>query len=349
MKRHTAIIALTGCAALLFLAACDAVALLLAGRAQPAEVAGVQNSVPPAPELDREEYDRRLRVLANIPETTAPEVGVRAWPAEAPYPNAGAILPFHRVVAYYGNFLSRYMGVLGEYPEEVVLAKLRAEVAAWEAADPDTPVVPAIDYIAITAQRGPGRDGKYRLRMLPAEIDKAMALAKKVDGIVILEVQPGLADVLGEVRSLEKYLALPQVHLAVDPEFAMKDGSAPGTRVGTVSAAEVNRVADYLAGLVRDHGLPPKLLVVHRYTQAMVTRAADIAPLPEVQVVVDMDGWGHQSTKFGTYNAWIAAEPVQFTGFKVFYKNDLLRPGSRVLTPAEILTLRPRPSFIQYQ
>ncbi|MFH1047742.1 MAG: hypothetical protein V1738_05545, partial [Patescibacteria group bacterium] len=255
-----------------------------------------------------------------------------------------------RIVAYYGNFYSKGMGVLGEYSEEVMLEKLAKEVSAWEEADPATPVQPAIDYIAVTAQLSPGADGKYRLRMPHHQIDKALAIAEKIEAIVILEVQPGLATLMGEIQALEPYLKMPQVHLAIDPEFVMiKSGARPGTRVGTVDAVDVNAAVEYLAELVQANDLPPKVLIVHRYTKAMVTNAQEISPAPEVQIVMDMDGWGAPANKFGTYNNYIAPEPVQFTGFKLFYKNDTVRSGSRLLTPAEVLELKPQPIYIQYQ
>lgn len=310
-------------------------------------------SIPPKPTLDKDEYDRKLRQLAHVSEDAPPVAEgdkPRLWPVKAAYPNVGAILPFKRIVAYYGNFLAKGMGVLGEYPEDVMLAKLAVEVKKWEEADPTTPVQPAIDYIAITAQLSPGKDGKYRARMPFSQIDKALEIAAKIDGIVILEVQPGLANLMGEIRSLEPYLIKPNVHLAIDPEFVMiKSGARPGTRVGTVDAVDVNAAAAYLEYLVQENGLPPKVLIVHRYTQAMVTNATKITPLPDVQIVIDMDGWGPADKKYSTYNSWIATQPVQFTGFKLFYKNDIKRPGSRLLTPAEILELTPQPSFIQFQ
>jgi hypothetical protein len=311
-----------------------------------AEYADVEKVEPvPEPVLDMADYDARMRALARFDES-APDP---YWPvADAPYPKYGALLPFHRVVAYYGNFYSAGMGVLGQYGEDEVADKLLDEVAAWEAADPTTPVVPAVDYIAVTAQWNPGADGLYRARMPGAQIDKAVALAEKVGGIVILEVQPGLSEMMDEVEALEPYLSLPQVHLAIDPEFAMIGRGLPGRVVGRADAAQVNAVAEYLAGLVRDYGLPPKMLVVHRYTGPMVTNAADIVPLPEVQVVMDMDGWGPPSQKIATYNAHIYPEPVQFTGFKLFYQNDAW-DGQPLLTPVEILELTPRPIFIQYQ
>ena len=80
----------------------------------------------------------------------------------------------------------------------------------------------------------------------------------------------------------------------------------------------------------------------------MVTNYQKIMPLPQVQIVMDMDGWGSQAKKIGTYTDFIEAEPVQFTGFKLFYKNDNAS-GSTMMTPQEVLKLSPQPSYIQYQ
>lgn len=304
-------------------------------------------SVAAKPGLDRAMYDRKLRELAHVPDSAAMNDGLR-WPVRAAYPDAGAILPFKRIVAYYGNFLSRGMGVLGEYPEDVMIGMFKKEIAAWEAADPATPVMPAVDYIAITAQASAGDDGMYRARMRHTEIEKALAIAEKLHGIVILEVQAGKADLMGEIKTLEPYLAMPQVHLAIDPEFRMKYGQPPGQVVGTVDAADVNEAVAYLSGLVWARRLPPKVLIIHRYTGAMVTHADKIVPRSEVQIVMDMDGWGPPDRKYSTYNSWIGPEPVQFTGFKLFYKNDI-KTGVPLLTPVEVLKLTPAPSFIQYQ
>ncbi|MDQ5955281.1 MAG: hypothetical protein QG621_284 [Patescibacteria group bacterium] len=315
------------------------------------------------PPLDTVAYNKKMLELAHVA-TSSPwynyfltgempqgttTLKKQAWPVKAAYPNPGALLPFNRIVAYYGNFYSKNMGVLGQYPEEEMLTKLRAAVAQWEAADPTTPVVPAIDYIAITAQESPGKDGKYRLRMPDSQIDKALALADKVNGIVILDVQVGLSTLQTELPIYEDYLAKPNVHLAIDPEFSMKSGAKPGTEIGTFSSADVNYAAQYLASLVQKNNLPPKILVVHRFTQGMMTGYKNIKPLPEVQIVVDMDGWGFGAKKINTYKTVVTSEPVQFAGFKLFYKNDIKPPSTRLLTPAEVLSLTPAPVFIQYQ
>jgi hypothetical protein len=313
--------------------------------------------VEPPHVLDIALYDKKLEQLANNPvvhvstsTATSTQPKKHLWPVKTVYPNYGALLPFNRIVAYYGNYYSKQMGVLGEYPEDVMLDKLRAEVKKWEQADPTTPVIPTIHYIATTAQLQPRKENNYMLRMPDSEIDKSIALAKKVNGIVFLDIQLGHAVPLNEARLLENYLKLPQVHLGIDPEFSMKNGEKPGTVIGTIDASEINQIAQMLAKIVRDNNLPPKILIVHRFTQKMVTNYQNIQPLPEVQIVIEMDGWGSQELKKKTYQTVIYQEPVQFSGFKLFYKNDV-RGGasSTMLTPGQLLKLRPIPSYIQYQ
>jgi hypothetical protein len=163
------------------------------------------------------------------------------------------------------------MGVLGQYPPEQVIEKLQTEIKNWENADSLTPVMPAIHYIAVTAQRSAGKDGKYRLRMPFHQVDKAIELAKQVNGIVFLDIQVGLSTLRQEIPVLKEYLKLPQVHLAIDPEYSMKSGTRPASAIGTFDADDINYASEYLALLVKENELPPKILVVHRFTIGMVT------------------------------------------------------------------------------
>jgi hypothetical protein len=349
---------------------------------------GATVSLPPSPPatLNRAAYSAKMLALANLPlrapcgassatstasAKAAPAKAPRSaaafkpaafvrkqallrpcpaplWPAHAAYPDAGALLPFNRIVAYYGNFYSPRMGVLGEYPPDKMLAMLASAAAAWAAADPSTPVAPALDYIEVAAQDRPGRDGKYRLRMPPSQIEKAISLANQIHGLLFLDVQPGWSTVESEVPRLATYLKRPNVELALDPEFALHDGKRPGAWVGTLNAADINFAARFLAKIARENHLPPKILVVHRFTERMVTDFRAIKPLPEVEIVMDMDGFGSPVLKRSTYKDFIARQPVQFTGFKLFYKNDV-KIGGRLMTPAEVLGLSPRPSYILYQ
>lgn len=129
----------------------------------------------------------------------------------------------------------------------------------------------------------------------------------------------------------------------------MKNGSKPGKKIGTMDAKDINFAVAYLTKLVKDNNLPPKILVVHRFTKGMLTNSEHIKPTPEVQTIISMDGFGFPAKKINSYKSAISNYPVQFTGFKLFYKNDKLSKPYRLMTPTEVLRLYPRPIYIQYQ
>jgi hypothetical protein len=204
--------------------------------------------------------------------------------------------------------------------------------------------MPALHLIVTVAQGKPGPGGKYRLRHSDQLIEQVLGWAEERGWIAILDVQIGHGTVAEELPHLVKYLERPYVHLALDPEFAMKMGGVPGRRIGTLDASDVNHAVKLLAEIVEKNRLPPKVLVVHRFTQRMLTNHDQIKLDPRVQVVVDMDGFGAPWLKEDGYKFFIVPEPVQYTGFKLFYKND--RP---MMTPEQVLKLWPAPVYIQYQ
>jgi hypothetical protein len=278
-----------------------------------------------------------------------PEFAARmGWPVQGPAPLPGSILPDSRIVCYYGNPNSTRMGALGEYPKDEMLARLRRQIAAWEEADPATPVKPCLHMVSVVAQGEPGTSGHYRAIMLDQTVQMVYDWAKEIDGIFIVDIQVGTDDIRNILPRFEWILKNPDVHLAIDPEFYMKDGSAPGRRIGTMDAADINYASEYLANLAREHNLPPKVLIIHRFTRRMVTNYENIRLRPEVQVVLHMDGWGAPWLKRDSYRDYIVREPVQYTGFKIFYGNDT-RNGTPLMTPEEVLRLRPTPIYIQYQ
>jgi len=249
----------------------------------------------------------------------------------------------------YGNFYSKHMGVLGRLTEGELIGLFEEELNNWEKADSLTPVLPAVHYIAVTAQKEPGKEGLYRLRMPESQIQKAIQLGRSLDGITFLDIQVGHSSVEKEILSLEKYLLEKDVHLGLDPEWSMKDGSVPGTKIGTLDASDINFAIQYLSRLVKENGLSPKILVVHRFTRNMMTNYKEIKATPQVQVVISMDGFGYPAKKVESYRAFVGGMPVQFTGIKLFYLNDKLTPPYRLMTPQEVLALYPKPIYVQYQ
>ena len=271
------------------------------------------------------------------------------WPVKCPQLLPGSILPAKRIVAYYGNPYSKKMGALGEFPREEMLLRLKGEVARWQAADPATPVQPALHLIAVVAQGAPGKDRKYRMIMPDKVVDQVYGWAKEAGAVMFIDIQTGHDDIRAVLPRFEWILKNPDVHLGIDPEFNLKkSGKKPGKKIGTYDAADINYASGYLKDLVKKYNLPPKVFTVHRFTRNGVTNSKSILLRPEVQMVMHMDGWGAPWLKRDSYKDYVVAEPVQYTGFKLFYHNDTKKKDP-LMTPQDVLKLNPKPLYIQYQ
>jgi len=261
---------------------------------------------------------------------------------------AGSLLPGCRVVSYYGNPMSKRMGILGEIKPDSMLARLAKQAAAYTAVDSARPALPALELIATVAQAGPGKSGQYRARMPDTLIARVMGWAEAHHYLVILDIQTGRSTMAAEMVPLMKYLARPYVHLALDPEFSIGQKKIPGKVIGRIDAADVNAVSTVLAALVDSLKLPPKMLIVHRFTTPMLSNHQKIKLDPRVQIVIDMDGFGPPRLKYGSYKAYVHDRPVQYAGFKLFFDEDT-RNGSRLMTPKEVLALSPIPEYVMYE
>jgi hypothetical protein len=291
-------------------------------------------------------------------ESPAPVVEVAAAPASptpnlpqavpelrALVPDVGPLLPTRRIVAYYGNPLASVMGVLGEQPLAETAQRLRRQAQAYADADPSRPVQPALEMITPVAQAKAGLDGLFRLRMAPDVIDEVAQVAEHEHLLLILDVQIGQSTVADELRPLLPYLRQPYVHLALDPEFAMSNRRGqPGEIIGTLDAADVNTAIRVLADAVAAERLPPKVLIVHRFLEGMLTNYQAIQPTPSVQVVVDMDGFGAPHVKADKYQTYVHDQAIQYGGVKLFYKHD-----APLWSPTEVLRLEPAPDVVIYQ
>jgi hypothetical protein len=263
----------------------------------------------------------------------------------------GAVLPGHRIVAFYGNIRSKGMGILGRVPKDSMMRQFDRVLQEWQAADPSLPVMPALHSVTITAQSAAGADGKYRLMNSASTIAETRAWAKEKNALLFMDVQVGLSDLPHELPKLAEYLKDPTIHLGIDPEFAMITKKVrPGKKIGTYDAKDINFAIEFLAQLVTENHLPPKMLMVHRFTEGMLTNYKDIKLDPRVQVVMDMDGWGDPILKKNSYKKYIKEQPVQYAGFKLFYEYDIKRKPYHMMTPKEVLTqLDPVPLYVQYQ
>lgn len=262
-------------------------------------------------------------------------------PAEGEGCPAPPLFPTYRMVALYGTDADSRMGALGEQSPEQAAERLAEVLAPYEAGD--RPVLGVFELIITVALASPGPDGLYR-SVSPAErVERWLEVARRHGYHVVLDIQPGRSDFLTEVRRYERFLREPDVHVALDPEWRMGPNEVPGQLVGQVSAAEVNEVSRYLAEIVREEGLPQKLLIVHQFQDRMITQRDDLIAPPELAVNIHMDGFGTREEKLNTYSI-TRVDPPLWNGFKLFYDEDI-----EMFSPAEVLELDPVPDFISYQ
>lgn len=251
------------------------------------------------------------------------------------------IFPDFRVVAFYGAPQDDELGVLGIGTPARAARKL--EQVAKGYARRSRPALPAMELIATVAAAHPGDDGKYRLQLDDATIDRYLAAARKAKALLILDIQPGHADFLDEAMRLEKWLREPDVGLALDPEWHTP-GAVPGSAIGTVDSQVVNAVSAWLSRIVAERELPEKLFVVHQFTKDMIKGKERVKRRPGLAITMNVDGFGDRANKLAKYREF-TSETVRFhDGFKLFYRED-----TNLMTPGAVLDLRPPPDLVVYE
>jgi hypothetical protein len=261
-------------------------------------------------------------------------------------PGGGQVLfPMRRLVALYGYPGAPALGALGEQGLQASVARAR-KVAAEYRTLTRVPVIPAFEIIATVAQAHPGRDGDYSYESPVASLRPWVDQATAAGMYVILDLQPGRASLLAQAKRYRSLLELPNVGLALDPEWKLQPGQLPLHQIGSVSITEVNGVIRWLASLTAQYRLPQKLLVLHQFRPSMIgdeskldTRHDDLA------ILVHMDGQGTRADKQETWQAITRAAPAGvFFGWKNFYTKDhpTMSPQQTVATDRHL-------SMISYQ
>lgn len=268
-----------------------------------------------------------------------------AWSLPTVVVVAPSIFATGQVLSYYGFPGVPTMGILGEFDANEVMRQATARAAVYDALNGEQTVTPALHLITTVAQADPGWDGTYLGRLAFETVETYATVAAAWGGLLIIDFQIGWSDPLTEVQAYEPVLMLPNVHVALDPEFATRrKGEPPGGAIGSVTGDEVNAVQRYLSDLARKHGLPPKALVIHQFRDDMILQPDRITPIAGVDLVIDMDGWGGPEAKLGGYERYALASYAPFSALKLFYRWD-----QPLITPATLQGLATPPRLIIYQ
>jgi len=258
-------------------------------------------------------------------------------------PAAAGEDPFahQRIVAYYGAPGTAALGILGAGSPGSQWTRLSSAARAYDR--PGRRAVRCFELIAAVAADTPGGDGAYRNRVSPAAIAPYLQAVRAGHGVLLLDIQPGRSDFLTEAKALQPWLEQPDVGLALDPEWRMTADQVPGRVIGSVDAAEVNEVSGWLQALTAAHHLPPKLFVVHQFTESEITGEQDLDDRPGLHEILNADGFGASVLKRSVYHDLAARSPYPL-GFKLFYRQD-----PDLMTPRQVLALTPTPQLIDYQ
>jgi hypothetical protein len=248
------------------------------------------------------------------------------------------------IVTYYGSPRTPSMGILGQHAPEDVADLLAERAARFEALSPGRPVLPALHLVYGIAQPEPGADGLYLSYLDDRTVRQYIELARRRGFVLILDLQIGHSNALAEVQKILPYLREPDVFVALDPEFSLGGDVRPGDAIGSVDASDINAVQWYLGALSSQERLPKKMLIVHQFQAEMITNSSTIERRPDVDLIIDMDGYGPADIKEVKYGRYAAATYAPFAGIKIFLQHD---PDP--LTERQLLDLRPRPSLFIYQ
>jgi hypothetical protein len=261
-------------------------------------------------------------------------------------PGGGQVLfPMRTIVALYGNPGTPALGALGQQGLAASIARAKA-VAAQYSTLSKVPVIPAFEIIATVAERSAGRNGTYSYETSVAALRPWVRAAAKAGMYVTLDLQPGRASFLAQARHYRSLLKLPNVGLALDPEWKLGPRQLPLRQIGSVRISEVNSVVSWLAHLTAQYRLPQKLLELHEFRLTMI---GDIGKLNarrgDLAIVINMDGQGAPRTKRQTWEAVVSGAPKGvFFGWKDFYVKD-----TPMLGPRATLDQQPQPVLISYQ
>lgn len=269
-----------------------------------------------------------------------------ATPAALELPRGGrTVFPRYRLVGYAGLTGAPTLGRLGTGPLDQRVDELERRARPYR---DGREVLPVLEVIATIVQADPGRDGTYRTRIGDDQIARYLRAARAHDALLLLNIQPGRADVLDEAKAYRRWLDEPDVGLALDPEWAMGPGQVPGRVFGHTTGRELDGVARYLSDVVAAGDLPEKVLVYHQLAPSVVRREQGLRDHRGVAVVKSVDGIGSRGAKEATYRLVDRTTPGHVhAGFKLFYDEDA--EAGPLMTPAQVLALRPRPEYVLYE
>lgn len=248
--------------------------------------------------------------------------------------------PFYKTtwVAYYGRPNTPVMGIIGEYDVPTLTDILKDHARKVDVANgPNLRTRAAYHLVYGMATIAEGDDGSHLTYLDDAIVMEYITQGLKDNVAVILDIQMGALSASEAISPALKYLKYPNVHLALDPEFAMTSAGqeTPGNPIGYLTGEQINDAQAYVQRYLEENKIRGRrILIVHQFFDAMIRNKEVIDwENPKLELTLVADGFGDPWGKITKYNQFFPADtPVKYTGFKIFNRWD-----NPVLTDAQAL------------
>lgn len=262
-------------------------------------------------------------------------------------------------VTYYGRPNVPVMGILGEYSIDGLIPLLKSQAAAYDVANgPQLRVKPVFHLVYGMASKGAGRYGTY-LSFLEDEVVQEYIDRAREEGFdVILDIQIGAMSPAASLALGFEWLKYPNVHLGLDPEFAMSHAGqvVPGNPIGFVTAGQVNEAQWAMQNYMQENGISgSRILLLHQFMHQMIVDKPYLdSSYSQIDLTISVDGWGGPWNKISKYNAFVNSS-TEFSAFKLFYQwdqpvlSEAVAIGADEYSESHSFRIETTPNLIIYQ
>ena len=261
------------------------------------------------------------------------------------YSRLQSVLLNNDLVGIYGKPNAYTMGVLGQYKLEELDTIVENYVKMYDDANGDRGVIPVLYIIYGTCFPG-GDIGLLR----DSTVKRYIEYAAERGWYVVLDHQIGRFGVKNAMDAILPFLKYPNVHLAIDPEWHT---TKPMREIGSVTAADINMAQQMMQDYMIAHNiLDKRFFIIHQFNAVMISNRSQVkSNYEKVQLIHCSDGHGNPSLKRQTYAYNALATNMPLKSFKLFTKPTIAGAGYDIplMTPEQVLQLKPRPYFIMYQ
>jgi len=256
-------------------------------------------------------------------------------------PKTVSLLARNTLFTVYGRAFN-YAPILGRLGTYKSIEEMEKDIQPWvqgiDKRNDGKGVIPGIHLIyAMAIPCKPNDDCLLYLEgMVKDIVGTYIQPAAKHGWMVVLDTQVGKSNPVQQVKRIidKGYLKYENVVVAIDPEFHVHPGrERPGIPIGVIQASQINEVQQMLDDYVRTQNQPKKkILIVHQFGDPnvndgvpfMIQNKKGLKTYDNVDLVIDMDGFGEQAVKVHKYNKITDSNVypiIKYRGIKVFFPN----------------------------